>query len=611
MRKLNLGLVFAASLALVAGCGGGSSSTRSLDNFTPIPQAPDFKSISGDVQGLTGVLTLGWESRTQVLTGGAFTIPLAFDSGADFVLSIVNEPFSQTCTIDSQTVFNAQDVDVVGVSISCITQNLISVSVENFSTGAALAGIDVTATWNDQGAQQTMAGVSDAQGRLTFEVPTFDGRIMVNADPVGFGEQSKVVTNTLIPFGRAARMLMQPNSTGTTFDAAVGADLAVGEVLLSIPANALADAGGSLYTGMVTAEMTVVDPSVEVEVMPGDYTSRDAGGATSPMQSYGALSVTFTGTGGEVLDLDAGQTVNINIPVAAAELVTAPAATPLFYYDPISGYWTEEGQAVLTTLPSGLRVFTGQVSHFTTWNADEEYVPVFINGCVVNTAGAPFPNVRVNATGASYLGSTRAITDSNGLFSVPVRPFSDVLITVGDLLQSGTIQASSSGADSTVSPCLIASGGSSTINLTWGANPSDLDTRLYGFSNVDSGDDFTVNFTSRSVLVNNITIDLDVDDVTGFGPEIVTLPDFPFQGVYRYAVHLFSGSGDIQSSPARVELNLRGDVTVFIPPQGTPTQCWAVFDMAVDAFANVTVTLLDSWEATDYCTSGNFPNPTD
>ena len=90
-----------------------------MDNFTPIPQAPDFKSISGDVQGLTGVLTLGWESRTQVLTGGAFTIPLAFDSGADFVLSIVNEPFSQTCTIDSQTVFNAQDVDVVGVSISC------------------------------------------------------------------------------------------------------------------------------------------------------------------------------------------------------------------------------------------------------------------------------------------------------------------------------------------------------------------------------------------------------------------------------------------------------------------------------------------------------------
>ena len=52
-----------------------------------------------------------------------------------------------------------------------------------------------------------MSGTSDADGLLTFEVPTFDGRIVVNADPDGFGEQSKIVTNTSIPAGRIARML--------------------------------------------------------------------------------------------------------------------------------------------------------------------------------------------------------------------------------------------------------------------------------------------------------------------------------------------------------------------------------------------------------------------
>ncbi len=609
MRNLTFGLVLAVSLAVVTGCGGGSSSARSLEDFTPTPQAPDFKSISGDVQGLAGVLTLGWENRTQVLTGSTFTIPLAFDSGADFVLSIINEPISQTCTIDSQTAFSGQSNDVVGVMISCITQNLIRVSVENFVTGIAMAGVDVTATWTDQGNPQSLAGVSDAQGRWTFEVPTFDGRIVINADPVGFGEQSKIVVNTAIPAGRTARMLMQPMSLGTTFDATIEINLVVGDTLLTVPANALVDAGGNLYGGTVTTELTTVDPSVEVEVMPGDYTSRDAGGVTSPIQSYGALSVTFTGANGEVLDLDAGQVATINIPVAAAELLTAPAATPMFYYDSVNGYWIEEGQAIRTLLASGLLVYAGQVSHFTTWNADEAYVPVFINGCVVNSSGAPYPNVRVNATGATYLGSSLAITDSNGLFAVPVRPFSDVLITVGDALQSGTIQASSGGVDSTVAPCLVASGGSSTINLTWGANPSDLDTRFFGFSSLDSDDDFTVNFTQTSVLVNNISVDLDVDDVSGFGPEIVTVPDFPFQGVYRYAVHLFSGTGDIQSSPARVELNLRGDVTLFTPPPGAPTACWAVFDMTVDPSANVLVTPINTWEAEDYCTTGNFPNP--
>ena len=365
-----------------------------------------------------------------------------------------------------------------------------------------------------------------------------------------------------------------------------------------------------MYNGTVTTELTAVDPSLDVELMPGDYLSTDGAGTTSPIQSYGALSVTFTGAGGEVLNLATGQTADIFIPVAQAELFNEPASTPLFYYDPVTGYWNEEGHADLVTLPSGLRVFAGQVSHFTTWNADEEYVPVLITGCVVNSFGSPFGNVRVDGTGATYLGSSRAISDANGNFALPVRPLSDVLITVGDGLQSGTIQVYSGSAGTSVAECLVASAGSSTLNLTWGQDPSDLDTRFYGFSSVDSGDDFAVNYTQRSVTVNNIDVELDVDDTSGFGPEIVTIPDFPFPGVFRYAVHLFSGDGTIASSPARVELNLRGDITVFTPPPGTPSLCWAVLDITVDLTGNVTLTPLNAWTSESYCNSGDFPNPT-
>ncbi len=605
MHHLRSGLLLAASLAFVSGCDGDS---RSLSEFSPTPQAPEYLSISGTISGLEGSLTLGWADQEQILTGDSFNIPFAFEAGDDFELTIVTEPLSQRCTIDSQTVFDDQEDDVANVAISCITQNLIRVTVENFFTGDPLEGIDVTATWND--GAQSLAGSSDAQGLLTFEVPTFDGRIVVNADPDGFGEQSKIVTNTTEPAGRIARMLMQPVVLGTTFDSEVGTDLTVGtDVLLSIPANALVDENDVLYSGTVTTEFTLVDPSVSLEIMPGDYTSRAPGGATSPIQSYGALSVTFTGGNGEVLDLAAGQVADMNIPVAESERTSAPATTPLFYYDPVTGYWIEEGTASLTTLASGLEVYTGQVSHFTTWNADEEYVPVFVNGCVVSLAGAPMPNVRVDANGASYLGSTRAITDADGQFSIPVRPLSDVLITVGDGLQSGTVQMATGSSDSTMPDCLEASAGSSTINLTWGENPRDLDTRLYGFSADNSGDDFEVNYTQRSVTTGGFSIDLDVDDVDGFGPEIVTFPDFPFPGVYRYAVHLFSGTGTIASSPARVEVNLRGTVTVYTPPGGTPTECWAVLDVAVDEFGNLTVTPLDSWEPEGYCTSGEFNNP--
>ena len=611
MHHLSLGtrsgLLLVMALSLLAGCDGKK---RPVSEFSPVPQEPEYNGISGTISGLEGALTLGWSDHSQRLTGDSFSIPFAFESGEDIELTILSEPLSQRCTIDTQTTFDGQEEDISGVEITCITQNLIRVTVENFFTGDPLENIQVTALWDDMGTLQSMSGTSDADGLLTFEVPTFDGRIVVNADPDGFGEQSKIVTNTSIPAGRIARMLMQPVVLGTTFNAELGTDLTVGgDVLVSIPANALVDESDTLYNGTVTAELTVVDPSVSLEIMPGDYTSRAPGGATSPIQSYGALSVTFTGSAGEVLDLAAGQMADINIPVAEAERAAPPAATPLFHYDDQIGYWIEEGTANLTTLGSGLQVFAGQVSHFTTWNADEEYVPVYVNGCVQTLQGGPYGNVRVDASGVNYLGASRAITDADGNYSIPVRPNSTVLITVGDGLQSGTAQVITGTGDSTVTDCLIASAGSSTINLTWGQDPRDLDTRLYGFSADNSADNFEVNFTQRSVTVGAISVDLDVDDVDGFGPEIVTFPDFPYAGVYRYAVHLFSGDGTIASSPARVEVNLRGSVSVYTPPPGTPTECWAVLDVEVDEFGNLTEIPLNTWEAESYCTAGTFTNP--
>jgi len=418
------------------------------------------------------------------------------------------------------------------------------------------------------------------------------------------------VLNTTVAGGRVVRMLMQPVNLDATFAAGAGADLSVGgDVLVSIPPAALVDGAGAPYSGDVEAELTVVDPSVDLDLMPGDYLTRDGGGVVAPIQSYGAMSLTLTGSGGEVLDLTPGMTAAVNIPVANSERGNAPATTPLYHYDRLTGYWIEEGSATPATLASGLEVLAADVSHFTTWNGDVAFAPVPVDGCVVDAFGAPVDNVTVRADGASYLGFSRDVTDADGLFVLDVRPQAEVLVTVGDGLQSSTVEVDTGASGASIADCLVASAGSSTINLTWGENPSDLDTRLYGFSSADEADDFEVNYTRRSVTVNDITIDLDVDDVTGFGPEVVTFPEFPYPGTYRYAVHLFSGSGTIQNSPARVELNLRGDVQVFTPPQGDATVCWAVLDLEVDSAGNVTVVPLGSWEQESYCVGGDFNRP--
>ena len=605
MRRLVLSA--SGALALLAGCGGGSNADN-IGSFSPTPQAPDFRTISGTISGLEGSVTLAWDGDSRALTGTSFTIPQAFEAGDSFDLSIADEPVSQRCTIDSATAFTSQQDDVTGVSITCITLNLLRISVENFFTGDPLAGVDVTALWSD--GAESLAGTTDADGLLTLEAPTFDGRIVVNADPDDFAEQSKVVLNTTTAGGRVVRLLMLPVNLDTTFDANAGADLAVGgDVLVSIPPMALVDGAGNPYAGSVEAELTVVDPSVSVDVMPGDYVAREPGGATAPIQSYGAMSLTLTGSGGEALDLAPGQVADVNVPVAEAERGGAPAPTPLYYYDAVTGYWIEDGSAAPTTLGSGLEVLSGQVSHFTTWNGDVAFDPVPVDGCVVDAFGAPVDNVRVKATGGSYLGSSQAVTDADGLFVLDVRPQSTVLVTVADGLQSSTEEVNTGAAGASIVDCLVASAGSSTVTLTWGENPSDLDTRLYGFSDTDQNDDFEVNYTRRTVTVNDITIDLDVDDVTSFGPEVVTFPEFPFPGTYRYAVHLFAGTGSIQASPARVELNLRGRAQVFNPPGGQPTACWAVFDLQVDSVGNATVVPLGTWESEAYCTGGEFQRP--
>ncbi len=602
-------LALSLPLLGMAACDGDGNAS----DFAVVPEVPVItdKAISGSIEGLRGTLTLSWLDRSQALGPGAFSIFPAFDSDVpaetSFTITVSEDPVGQTCTITTPAAFVNVVDDVTGVQIVCEDQNVMRVSVANFFTGEAIPDIDYTYSWFEQGNRVEFAGRVGADGTQEVELPLFEGRIVVNTDIDGFGEQSTIVYNTATAATREARLLMQNMNLGASFDATAGGDLIVGgEVLVTIPPNALVDAQGNPYTGIVTAELTVVDPTVDLALMPGDYLSEGAGGAIRPIQSYGALSLTLVGSAGEVLDLGAGQLATVNIPVATAELGTSPPSVPFFSYDRTDGYYVEESSGTLTTLTSGTSAYQGQVSHFTTWNSDVAFDPVFVNGCVVTPAGAPFPNVRVDARGVNYLGASVAVSDANGNFRIAVRPASSNLISAGDGLQSRTLQADVAAADITLTDCLEASAGASTITLTWGENPRDLDTHFFGISTENSADNFHIDYTNRNVTVQGIELFLDVDDVTSFGPEIVTIPDFPFVGTYRYGVHLFSGSGTIASSPARVELNLAGEVSVYTPPNGSPTECWAVFDVLVDAAGFRSVTPINSWEPESWCTQGNF-----
>jgi hypothetical protein len=118
------------------------------------------------------------------------------------------------------------------------------------------------------------------------------------------------------------------------------------------------------------------------------------------------------------------------------------------------------------------------------------------------------------------------------------------------------------------------------IVLTWGDSPSDLDSHLTG--PLTSGDRFHVFFANRGSLTSEPFAELDVDDVTSFGPETITVSQVS-PGLYRYSVHDFtnlnsSSSNALGFSSAKVEV-YRGTESLgrFFVPQAEGT-LWTVFE---------------------------------
>lgn len=115
--------------------------------------------------------------------------------------------------------------------------------------------------------------------------------------------------------------------------------------------------------------------------------------------------------------------------------------------------------------------------------------------------------------------------------------------------------------------------------LTWGAEPADLDSHLVGSSEQGS---YHVYFNEDEAYDDNfekIIAELDVDDVTSFGPETTTFDVSP-SGNYSFFVHNFSGSPNLAGSGAHITL-YRGDMKIgdYDVPSGGEEEYWNVFQI--------------------------------
>ena len=173
-------------------------------------------------------------------------------------------------------------------------------------------------------------------------------------------------------------------------------------VKLEFPADAVADANGNPYTGMVDVAVQYLDPTANDIgfIMPGDLRGVTADNVENGLTTYGMVAVELIGSGGEILNVADGKTVQLTMPVASGQASSAPAEIPLWHFDEAEGVWKEEGKATLQGSE-----YVGEVSHFSFWNCDINWDLVYINGTIT-----------LDGTALEGAGVSLSFTNSSGSF---------------------------------------------------------------------------------------------------------------------------------------------------------------------------------------------------
>lgn len=436
----------------------------------------------------------------------------------------------------------------------------------------------------------TAAGLStstNSQGWFSIDNVPETERLLVNFSKEGYVPTTEIVT---VRIGESSYVATVISAWGATDEipAESGGTLSSDDGSVTIEANSMVDATGAPYTGSAAVALTVFDPSTDagLSAFPGEFEGVDDTGTTVDFDSFGFMDVTITGESGEELELASGATATITIPVPAGLLASAPASIPLWFFNTTDGKWHQEGTA---TLSGG--VYTGTVSHFTVWNVDLPRETSYVTGRVIDAQG-PVRGARVTIKGDNW-SSGESSTPSDGTFRIPV--------AAG---RACDLWASKGGTESDHVYFTSAPYGSEydvgdiylgvppiQITLTWGLNPDDLDSHL---TIPMSGG------TREHVYYGNESAgdaDLDTDDTTGYGPEVITVMVL-HDGVYRYSVHHFSGSGTISSSDASVNMIIdRVGIYNLTPPAGASDvdDVWSLWDITVESGSVTGVSVVNTY----------------
>lgn len=203
------------------------------------------------------------------------------------------------------------------------------------------------------------------------------------------------------------------------------------------------------------------------------------------------------------------------------------------------------------------------------------------------------------------VGTRTATTSATGQYTltlVPAGSRSVVTTATGFTTRTDTVNVVA-GSSSAFNTSLVPASSLTTgvaIVLNWGATPTDLDSHLVGPNN--AGGRFHCYYASRTPVSY---VALDVDDVTSFGPETISIGQVAgafVPGTYNYYIHNYSQSPAFNTSNAVVTVFSRGaQVAQFPVSAATGTASllyWSVCNLDLTAAGVLTVTPVQQFTST-------------
>ncbi|TAL67209.1 MAG: DUF1416 domain-containing protein [Bacteroidetes bacterium] len=263
---------------------------------------------------------------------------------------------------------------------------------------------------------------TDDKGRFFLRNAPAGERVLVNFTSDNYASTQKVVTvlpdrTTVVD----ASMLLV--GTTQTIGSSGGAVLFSG-AKVEFPANSFIDSKGNSFNGAALVKATFFDPanSAFYGCFPGEFKGVRTDNSETQIESYGFIQVEIM-NGSEKLNLAAGKTATITLPISTKQSATAPATIPLWYYDETAGKWREQGTASKVG-----NNYVGSVSHFSNWNCDQPTQTSYLHGRVVDQSGNPIFFASVFSEGIDYTGSSRVNTDEEGYFKLAVKSASNAKV---------------------------------------------------------------------------------------------------------------------------------------------------------------------------------------